>query len=228
MKKGISIALMLLFVISGSVLAGDKFKDKPYFKEVEKLKAKKNAIFNLNFDIQLGADFSKASVDVNENGDTSNTAQKNALQTTKTKVGPSIGAILSIDFLGFGFTTGLHYTGKGIKTESGQFDQNLNYLNIPLLLYFDFDLGKVLIDGNLGPYFGLLVSQEENSMIKVKNFDLGLTGNLQGAYLVQKHIGVLLGLKYEYGGLNNLVQNPSINSIKTNTFFVYTGVKFVL
>jgi hypothetical protein len=228
MRKGISIALLLLFVVSGSVLAGDKYKDKPYFKEVLKLKAKKNAIFNLNFDIQLGADFSKASVDVNENGDTSNTAQKNALQTTKTKVGPSIGAILSIDFLGFGFTTGLHYTGKGIKTESGQFDQNLNYLNIPLLLYFDIDLGKVLIDGNVGPYFGLLVSQEENSLIKVKNFDLGLTGNLQGAYLIQKHVGILLGLKYEYGGLNNLVQNQSINSIKTNTFFVYTGVKLFI
>jgi hypothetical protein len=86
----------------------------------------------------------------------------------------------------------------------------------------------LIIDGNVGPYFGLLVSQEENSLIKVKNFDLGLTGNLQGAYLIQKHVGILLGLKYEYGGLNNLVQNQSINSIKTNTFFVYTGVKLFI
>jgi hypothetical protein len=228
MRKSLSIALLLLFVISGSVISGDRFKDKPYFKEVEKLKAKKSGIFNLNFDIQLGMDFSKATVDVNQNGDTSTTAQKTDLQNTKTKAGPSIGAILSIDFLGFGFTTGLHYTGKGIKTESGAYNQNLNYLNIPLLVYFNFDFGKVLIDGNVGPYFGLLVSQDDNSLMKVKNFDLGITGDLQGAYLIQKHIGILLGVKYEYGGLNNLVQNLNINSVRTSSFFVYTGVKFVI
>jgi hypothetical protein len=234
MKKSISIALLLLFVVSNAVISGDRFrksvppgKDKPYFKEVEKLKAKKNSIFNLNLDIQLGMDFSKATVETNQTGDTSTAAQMNDLQNTKSKAGPSIGAILSLDFLGFGFTTGIHYSGKGIKTEGG-YNQNLNYLNIPLLIYFNFDFPKVIIDGNVGPYFGLLMSQDENSLYKVKNFDLGITGNLQGAYLVQKHIGILLGVKFEYGGLNNLVQNTNINSIRTQTYFVYTGVKFVL
>jgi hypothetical protein len=62
----------------------------------------------------------------------------------------------------------------------------------------------------------------------VKNFDLGLTGNIQGAYMFQKHLGALLGVKYEYGGLNNLGNNEAIKSIKTSTFFIYSGIKFLL
>ncbi|RPI16635.1 MAG: hypothetical protein EHM58_11430 [Ignavibacteriae bacterium] len=232
MRKLIPFVLLLLFVGSEYSFAGDKFGErlrlndksktsiKPYFKEVEKMQRRKNAIFNLNLDIQVGADFSKADIDVNNDS-------LNSLETTQTKVGPTVGAILSIDFLGFGFTTGAQYSQKGIETNLTE-KQNLNYINIPLLFDFNFDFGKVLIDGNLGPYFGLLISQDENTFYKVKNFDLGLTGSLQGAYLIQKYLGILLGVKYEYGGLNNLAQNININKIRTNTFYVYSGVKFFI
>jgi hypothetical protein len=73
-----------------------------------------------------------------------------------------------------------------------------------------------------------LLSQDDSPIYKVKNFDFGLTGNLQGAYMFQKLLGVLLGFKYEYGGLNNLGNNDAINSIRTSTFFIYSGIKFVL
>lgn len=243
MRKFIPFILLLVFVCSEYSFAGDQFgerlrltdrstsKIKPYFKEVEKMRAKKNKIFNLDLDIHVGADFSKATVDVNETTDTSFNTQAAALQNTKTKVGPSVGAILSVDFLGIGFTTGATYSSKGIKTDYNgtATSQNLNYFNIPLLFDFSIDLGKVLIDGNVGPYFGLLISQgEDNIVSKVKNFDLGLTGSLEGTYLFQKYLGVLLGVKYEYGGLNNLGQNFKINSIRTNTFYVFSGVKFVI
>jgi hypothetical protein len=226
MTKVIPLILLVLYTFTDLSFAGDRFKDKPYFKEVEKLQQRRNAIFNLNLDVQVGADFSKADFNVNQTGDT-NQAEVNQLENTSTKVGPSIGAILSIDLLGFGFTTGVQYSGKGFKTDlTGT--QNLNYINIPLLMYFNFDLGKIIIDGNIGPYFGLLISQDDNTFYKFKNFDLGLTGSLQGAYLVQKFLGVLLGVKYEYGGLNNLGNNFNISSIRTNTFYVYSGVKFFI
>lgn len=243
MRKLIPLILILLFVCSEFTLAGERFgqrlrlsdktnsKVKPYFKDIEEMRAKKNKIFNLDLDIHLGADFSNTKVDVNQTADTSYNAQVNALQNSKAKVGPSISAILNFDFLGFGFTTGATYSSKGFKTESNgtETSQNRNYFNIPLLFNFSIDIGKVMIDGNVGPYFGLLISQDESDVLsKVKNFDLGITGNLEGAYMFKKYLGALLGFKYDYGGLNNLGQNFKINSIRTNTYYIYTGVKFVI
>ena len=92
----------------------------------------------------------------------------------------------------------------------------------------------MIIDGNVGPYFGLLLSQDEitsnptSNPYLLKNFDLGLTGNLQGTYMFAKHLGVLLGGRFEYGGLNNLISNELISSVSTQTFFIYTGMRFVL
>lgn len=219
--KNLLVIILLVSIVQVS-FAGDK-NDKPYFKEVEKMRMKKSGIFNLNLDIQIGMNFSKTTFELNRVD--SNTSQ---LQNPKMKIGPSIGAILSVDFLGFGFTTGAQYTSKGYKVDSTNENRNLNYFNIPLLLYFDATVGKVIIDGNIGPYFGLLISQDDNTGYKVKNFDLGLTGNIQGAYMFQKLLGVLLGFKYDYGGLNNLGNNEAISKIKTQTFYVYSGIKFLL
>jgi hypothetical protein len=229
-----TVTLLALFVSSG--FAGgndDKTRsiyeisyDKPvklYMKEVKKHFRKKNAIFNLDLDIQLGAAISKANFELNK-VDSAN----NQLNTTTTKVGPTVGAILSLDFLGFGFTTGAQYSNKGFETSTGD-KTNLNYFNIPLLVYFDFNVGqKIRIDGNLGPYFGLLLSDGNDPRYKVKNFDFGLTGNLQGAYMFNKYMGVLLGAKYEYGGLNNLGGNENFKKITTSTINIYSGIKFEL
>jgi len=228
MKKNITISAILIFVFALSVFypvktfSGDRYKEKPWIKLFEKEeKSKKSGIFNLNLDIQLGVSISKTTFNFN-------TTDTNHLSNTSTKVGPAAGLILSVDFLGFGFTTGLQYASKGFKQDNGN-SVNMNYFNIPLLLYFDFNISKkVIIDGNIGPYFGLLMSSDESTVYKIKNFDFGLTGNLQGAYMFSNHIGSLLGVKYEYGGLNNLGNNESIKSIRTSTMFIYTGVKFVL
>jgi len=184
---------------------------------------KKGGIFNLNLDLFGGITITNTSFDVKA-GDTT---AASSLNTTSSKIGPSVGALLSLDFLGYGFTTGIAFVGKGFQDNAGN-NRNLNYLNIPLLFYFDFEFGKVMIDGNLGPYFGLLLSQDESPLYKVKNFDFGLTGSIQGAYMFQKPLGILLGLKYEYGGINNLGNNESIKKIQTSSFFIYTGLKFVL
>ena len=195
-------------------------KGSLHFIEAEKILKKKNAFFNLDVDIQFGLGISNTNIDLNKVD--SNTQ---SLQNTDTKTGPSIGAIVNLDFIGFGFTTGFQYSSKGFETVGGT-KTAINYINIPLLLYLGYETGKVRIDGNIGPYFGLLLSQDETTYFAVKNFDLGLTANISGAYMFHKNIGALLGLKYEYGGLNNLLSNEYVSKTTSSTFFIYTGLKF--
>ena len=223
---------MLLLFFAASILPfnpvkandDENKKEKPYMKEIEKMRLKKKSgIFNLNLDVQLGLDFTTTTFELNKVDSTTS-----GLTSAKSKMGPAAGIIFSVDFLGFGFTTGLAYAQKGFQQLDGT-NFNLNFINIPLLFYFDFDVtNKVMIEGNFGPYFGLLMSTDNSPIYSVKKFDFGLTGNIQGAYMINKYIGPLLGVKYEYGGLNNLGSNESIKSIRTSAFFIYTGVKFVL
>jgi hypothetical protein len=224
-KLTLPVILALIFLISGSISQQSfaKDKDKPYMKEIEKMRLKKKkGIFNLNLDVQIGASIANTTFELNS----TDTSAKN-LTTTSSKVGPTAGVNFSVDFLGVGFTSGLQYTSKGFQNSNGN-NVNLNYFNIPLLFYFDFQVGRVIIDGNLGPYFGILLSQDKSTVYNVKNFDFGLTGDVQGAYMFNDYLGSLLGVKYEYGGLNNLGSNEDIKSIRTSTFFIYTGIKFVL
>jgi hypothetical protein len=196
-------------------------KNNSRLNAVEKMLAKKNKIFSFDADIQFGLGISKTNNELNT-VDT-NTQQ---LENTKLKYGPSIGAIFDISFFGFGITSGAQYSSKGFKTTSGT-STSLNYMNIPALLYFGFEISKVRIDMNFGPYFGILISQDETTYYGLKKLDVGLTGNLSGAYMFSEYAGALLGGKYEYGGLNNLQENTgSVKKTTTSTFYIYSGLKF--
>lgn len=228
LRNTLAVLLLVCFAATSSVYAGDPYKrvnskeSSLLNKEASKLLKKRNALFSLDADIKLGVGIAKTTFDLNKPDTTGQ------LTTTKSKVGPSVGATLSLNFFGFGFTTGFQYGNKGFESSNGQ-KTNLNYFNIPLLLYFDFNVGdRVRVEGNLGPYFGLLMSQDENTLYKAKNFDLGLTGELQFAYMFNKYMGVLLGGNYEYGGLNNLSNNELVKKMTTSTINVYTGLKFEL
>jgi len=227
-KISLFALILFCFTASSTSFAGDPYKrvnskdSKPHFKEAEKLLAKRNKLFSLDADIKLGVGIANTNFELNKPDSTGQ------LTTTQSKVGPSIGATLSLNFFGFGFTTGFAYGSKGFESGTGQ-KTNLNYFNIPLLLYFDFNVGqKVRVEGNLGPYFGLLMSQDANTLYKAKNFDFGLTGELQFAYMFNKYMGVLLGGNYEYGGLNNLSNNELVKKMTTSTISIYTGLKFEL
>jgi len=226
-RNSFLVLILFCFAVTSS-FAGDPYnrvnsKDsKPHFKEAEKLLAKRNKLFSLDADIKLGVGIAGTSFELNQPDSTGQ------LNSTTSKVGPSIGATLSLNFFGFGFTTGFAYGNKGFESQSGE-KTNLNYFNIPLLIYFDFNVGeRVRVEGNLGPYFGLLMSQDANTLYKAKNFDLGLTADLQFAYMFNKYMGVLLGGSYEYGGLNNLSSNERIKKMTTSTINIYTGLKFEL
>jgi Outer membrane protein beta-barrel domain len=210
-----------IFITASAAFAGDNNRDqKQHLKEAEKLLKKRNALFSLDLDVQLGASFSNTEFEMNDPNDT--------LENTTSKAGPLFGATLSVNFLGYGLTSGFQFNSKGFETSTGE-KENLNYFNIPLLLYFDFNVtDNIRVDGNLGPYFGLLLNKDDVAQYGIKNFDFGLTGNLQLAYMFNKFIGVLLGGKYEYGGLNNLGSNEHIKKTTTSTFNIYTGLKFEL
>ena len=181
-----------------------------------------NGLFGVSIDLIVGAGFSKTNFDVNR--DTS------GLSNTGSKTGPMIGANINLRLLGFSLSTGFNYSSKGFTTTSNSY--SANYFNIPLMFAFNFNVSKVQVDLAAGPYLGILLSQDQPQNYALKNIDLGITGTLQGSYFFNKFLGALLGVKYEQGGLNNLIQNNAaggyINSIKTTNWFIYSGVKFVL
>ena len=181
-----------------------------------------NGLFGVTIDLILGAGFSKTTFDVNR--DTS------GLSNTGSKTGPMIGANINLRLLGFSLSTGFNYSSKGFTTASNSY--SANYFNIPLMFAFNFNIKRVEIDVAAGPYIGILLSQDQTQNYALKNIDLGINGMLQGSYFFNKFLGALLGVKYEQGGLNNLIQsnatNGYINSIKTTNWFIYSGVKFVL
>lgn len=221
LKQSAYLIILLAFIGNTAILfAGDNNKLKSRDNEALRLLAKKNRLFGLDLDIKAGVSISNTKFEMNVPNDT--------LERTTSRVGPLIGAVLSVNFFGVGFTSGLEYSSKGFETSTGE-KADLNYFNIPLLFYFDFDIGeKLRIEGNLGPYFGVLLSSSDSPDYKIKNFDFGLLGNLQFAYMFNKYMGVLLGGKYEYGGLNNLGNNEKIKKITTSTINIYTGLKFEL
>ena len=182
-----------------------------------------NNLFGVNIDVILGMSFSNTTFDMNR--DTA------GLSNTSPKTGPTIGANVNFRIFGFSLGTGFAYSSKGFKTGNSN-SVNANYFNIPLLFSYNFDIKSVEIDVNAGPYLGILLSQDNSSVYQMKNIDLGITAAMQGSYFFNQYLGVLLGVKYEQGGLNNLLKttgnNNYINSIKTTNWFVYTGMKFNL
>jgi Outer membrane protein beta-barrel domain len=202
-------------------------QNKEYEKMMKKQESKKrglgSSLFGVNLDVIFGAGFSNTEFDVN--GDTT------GLSNATSKAGPMLGVNVNFNFVGFAFSTGFNYSSKGFS--SGGPDQvNANYLNIPLMFAFNFDLGKVEMDIAAGPYVGILLSQEQSQYYTLKNIDLGITGNVQGSYFFNRFIGALIGVKYEHGGLNDMIDSQELNnytsSVKSRNWYIYSGIKFVL
>lgn len=202
-------------------------QNKEYEKMMKKQESKKrglgSGLFGVNLDVIFGANFSNTEFDVN--GDTT------GLSNATSKAGPMLGVNVNFNLVGFSFSTGFNYSSKGFS--SGGSDQvNANYLNIPLMFAFNFDVGKIEMDLAAGPYVGILLSQEQSQYYTLKNIDLGITGTVQGSYFFNRFVGALLGVKYEHGGLNDMVDSQELNnytsSVKSRNWYIYSGIKFVL
>ncbi len=201
-------------------------------KEYEKMKKEKesnqrgfgSSLFGLNIDVIFGVGFSNTNFELNNDSA--------GLSNTASKTGPVLGVNINLNLLGIALGTGFSYSSKGYTSNNSSY--SANYFNIPLLFAFNFSISKVDIDLAAGPYLGILLSQDKNQNFALKNIDLGITGRVQGTYFFNRFMGTLLGVKYEQGGLNNLLQSTGaagsnyVNSIKTTNWFIYTGLKFVL
>jgi hypothetical protein len=199
-----------------------------YNKEIEGYSEPKNkkglgsTFFGLNVDVIFGVGFAKTEFDV-----TKDTA---GLSNANSKAGPMVGVNINFNLMGLALGTGFNYSSKGFS--SGSDSYSANYFNIPLMFAFNFNISKVEIDLAAGPYVGILLSQDKNQFYAMKNIDIGIAGSVQGSYFFNRFVGALVGVKYERGGLNGLLESNGMNNyvsgIKTQNWFVYSGIKFVL
>lgn len=218
--------------INDSLMKVYSQQQKDYEKMIKKQQSKQesnqrglgSSFFGLNIDVIFGVGVSNTQFVVN--GDTT------GLSNANSKTGPMIGVNVNFNLLGLALGTGFNYSSKGFSTGGSQ-QGSANYINIPLMFAFNFDVGKKIeVDLAAGPYVGILLSQEKNQYYQLSNIDLGIVATVQGNYFFNKFFGALLGVKYEHGGLNDMIDKGSANnyvsSVKARNWFIYSGIKFVL
>ncbi|MBS1492330.1 MAG: outer membrane beta-barrel protein [Bacteroidetes bacterium] len=217
--------------------------DKDYKLAYKDFQEKSGKILDFYVDFKLGGTSTSANV-----------TQANGLGSynTGSKVGFNIGALIYTRlFDSFQFSTGLDFAGKNFEVTPpsnvntvtpGASDaltgdsistatQKVanNYLNIPL----NFNFGGMITDKvgltfNGGPYLGILLSTDDKSGMGYKNFDLGLVGSLTANYKIAPLTSVLLGAKFEYGGLNNLGNTPRVDRVSTSSLGFFTGIRLAI
>jgi hypothetical protein len=246
MKKFIYVLLIAsIFTLSGLASAGDPddvsskyrelslitkdklIKDYPSVKKEYDIKTGKP--IDIYLDIQLGLGATNANI---SNGSTNLDYETNA------RVGLSLGGLLYLNVLDFlSFTSGLSFQGKSFKfsppaadtaaiNNFGAGEKSLDniYMNIPVY----FNIGgmiseRVGLTFCGGPYFGIRLNDDNYEGFGMKNFDLGLNGTLTGNYVIMYPFNIIAGVKFEFGGLNNLGSTEFIDYITTQNFTFFTG-----
>ena len=203
-----------------------EIKSRDYNRALDKQKKIAGSVLGLSVDFMLGYNSTSANAD-----DASDKQQV----TTTSKGGFSFGAMLNINVLGLGFSTGLDFTKKNFGIEIPYYDSTTtvdsvsseltnSYMNIPLNINYG---GMISDDIGLtfsgGPYFGILLNPE-NAVNGFKDFDFGLNGILTGRYYLNPFMALLLGTQAQYGGLNNLLSSSSVDKLTTFNWGVFTGL----
>jgi len=249
--KNLKLILLLAFVLTSVSTYADW---KPEFNKTGVTKTEQNRL-NKDYKLahkdfqEKSGKFLDFYVDLKLGGTSTsaNVTQQNGLGSynTDSKVGFNAGAIMFIRlFDQLQFSTGLDFTGKNfevkppsnVNTVAGNIQRidsaatqkvSNNYMNIPL----NFNFGGMVSDKigltfNGGPYLGILLSSpDDNAGLGYKNFDLGLNGTLTVNYKIAPLTSVILGAKYEYGGLNNLGSTPYVDRVSTSSLGFFTGVR---
>lgn len=210
--------------------------NKDYKLAYKDFQEKSGKILDFYVDFKLGGTSTSANV---------TQAAGKGSYNTGSKIGYNIGALIYTRlFDSFQFSTGLDFAGKNFEvtppstinsgTPSGttRIDSTTqkvanNYMNIPLNFNFGGMITETLgLTFNGGPYLGILLSTDDKSGMGYKNFDLGLVGSLTANYKIAPLTSVLLGAKYEYGGLNNLGSTPNVDKVSTSSLGFFTGIRF--
>jgi len=249
--------IKLFVLLAVLMLSANSYADwKPEFpknnsSKVEKLKLNKDLnLARKDFQEKSGK-FLDFYVDLKLGGTSTNASvtQQNGLGSynTASKIGFNAGAIMFIRLLDqVQFSTGLDFTGKNFeitpptnvnnpqpgattRVDSTTTKVTSNFMNIPINFNFGTNITDDLgITFNGGPYLGILLNSTENAGLGYKNFDLGLNGTLTFNYRVAPLTSVILGAKFEYGGLNNLGSTPYVDKVTTSTLGIFSGVRFAI
>lgn len=250
MKKVIGLFLALAMITSfgtNLLFAGDpdnvtnKFeiktikkdrllKDYELKKEEFEVRTGKKLI-DVYIDFQLGVGSTNATI---------GNARGTGTYNTESKVGVKTGGVISIAIRDlFSFTTGIELNGKQFSFTPPVTDpladsvftgaQNIlsgTYMNIPLYINVG---GMISEDVGLtfygGPYLGFRVNTTTLAETGFKDFDLGISGTLTGSYVVAYPLSLLLGVNFQFGGLNNLGGSKFIDNITTQNFTVFSGAR---
>lgn len=203
-----------------------EIKKRDYDQALNTHKKIAGSLLGLSVDFQLGYNFTNANADA--------TSDKQQVTTTS-KGGFSFGALLNVNLLGFGFSTGLDFTKKNFGIQIPYYDSvtsvdsissslSNSYMNIPLNINFG---GMISDDIGLsfsgGPYLGILLNPE-NAVSGFKDFDFGLNGILTGRYYLNPFMAIILGTQAQYGGLNNLLSSSSVETLHTFNWGLFTGL----
>ena len=210
--------------------------NKDYKLAYKDFQEKSGKILDFYVDFKLGGTSTSANV---------TQANNVGSYSTDSKVGFNVGALIYTRlFDAFQFSTGIDFAGKNFEvtppsnvntgTPSGttkvdSLTQKVanNYLNIPLNVNFGGMITETIgLTFNGGPYLGILLSTDDKSGMGYKNFDLGLVGSLTANYKIAPLTSILLGAKFEYGGLNNLGNTPYVDKVSTSTLGFFTGIRF--
>lgn len=110
--------------------------------------------------------------------------------------------------------------GSTIKT--GTVDNQLDYINVPVLFSFQV-LDNISLQA--GPMVGLLLTAKENNTETIKeqynSFDYGAAAGIEGRLSIAR-----LGIRYNYG-INDIYKAPRVSpEIRNNVLQVYAGIGF--
>lgn len=245
MKKTIYLIIVLSFVMSPVLFAGDPddiktekydltviskdrlMKDYPDVKKQYDIKSGKP--IDLYLDIQLGVGSTSANI---------SDAMMNADYETNAKLGLTLGGLLHVKLFDIiSFTSGLSFQGKSFKfsppvadtaaiNNFGPGEKSLSntYMNIPVYINIGGMITeKIGLTFCGGPYLGIRMNDDNYNGFGMKNFDLGLNGTLTGNYVIMYPFNVIAGVKFDFGGLNNLGSTAFIDNITTSNFTFFTG-----
>lgn len=207
-------------------------------KEFEFRSGKKLVDFYIDFQLGIG-------------GTSANVSSASGVGDYKTasKLGFKTGALFFISlFESVSFSSGLSFNGKSFEMttpnvippavfDTTQVKPNTsmyvtaNYLNIPLNFHIGGMVSETVgIDFNGGPYLGIRTSSPDNvsNGSGFKDFDFGLNGTLTGNYVFAYPLGVIFGVDFQYGGLNNLGKTAGVDRISTLNYSLFSGLRIGL
>ena len=248
--------LLLIFVlsitiqVSGQTNAGDpdngsnaselNFINKDKLEKDYRAKKKEFDAVNKVKPIDIYLDY-QLGLGVNS-GNISNALTSNSYDT-KSILSFNTGGLIHISLFEIvSFTSGVSFVGKGFKftppaldttaiNTFGEGEKKISntFMNIPLYLEFGGMFSeKIGLTFAGGPYIGIRLNDDNYNGLGFKNFDFGISGTLTGNYLIAYPLNLILGVNFQFGGLNNLGSTKLIDHITTQNFNVFSGVRFWL